>query len=141
MFCFSSLVRQGCVLSPILYDAYTEEILKKALKKEKGGIKIGGTRMNNLRYTAGDTMILAKNVEDLQKLITNLLAVKNTVYHSIEDQIYGSLEKQANSRYSNYRRQKYRKSGSVFISLRVMVNSTLHSGNNSKNRKTKSEFY
>lgn len=51
-------VRQGCILSPILYNIYSEHIMRIVLDKWKGGISIGGKRINNLRY-ADDTLIIA----------------------------------------------------------------------------------
>ena len=50
-------VIQGCILSPLLFNIYTENIT--ALEDWDGGISIGGRRITNLRY-AGDTTLIAE---------------------------------------------------------------------------------
>ena len=48
-------VRQGCILSPCLFNLYTEYIMRNAgLDEAQAGIKIAGRNINNLRY-ADDT--------------------------------------------------------------------------------------
>ena len=48
-------VRQGCILSPCLFNLYVEDIMRNAgLHKAQAGLKIAGRNINNLRY-AGDT--------------------------------------------------------------------------------------
>ena len=56
-------IRQGYVLSPCLFNRYTENIFG-AMHTNKG-IHIGGTTINNLRYD-DDTVLLAETEEDLQ---------------------------------------------------------------------------
>ena len=52
-------VRQGCILSPCLFNLYTEYIKRNAgLDKAQAGIKIAGRNINNLTY-ADDTIFMA----------------------------------------------------------------------------------
>ena len=43
-------VLQGCPLSPMLFNLYSELIMRHALEKWEDGIEIGGKFYNNLRY-------------------------------------------------------------------------------------------
>ena len=53
-------VRQGCILSPCLFNLYAEYITRNAgLEEVQAGIKIAGRNINNLRY-ANDTTLMAK---------------------------------------------------------------------------------
>ena len=62
-------VRQCCLLSPCLFNLYTEHILGNAgLDKLQAGIKIGGRNINNLRY-ADDTTLMAESEEELKSLL------------------------------------------------------------------------
>ena len=59
-------VRQGCILSPCLFNLYAEYIMRNAgLDEAQTGIKIAGRNINKLRY-ADDTTIKAESEE--QKL-------------------------------------------------------------------------
>ena len=62
-------VRQGCLLSPCLFNLYTEHIMRNAgLDELKPGIKIGGRNINKLRY-ADDTTLIAESEEELKSLL------------------------------------------------------------------------
>ena len=62
-------VRQGCILSPCLFNFYAEYIMRNAGQDEaQGGIKIAGRNINNLRY-ADDTFLLAEHEEELKSLL------------------------------------------------------------------------
>ena len=56
-------VRQGCILSPCLFNFYAEYIIRNAgLEETQAGIKIAGRNINNLRY-ADDTTLMAESEE------------------------------------------------------------------------------
>lgn len=61
-------VRQGCIMSPLLFNLYSEYIFREALDKIEGGVKVNGVNVNNLRY-ADDTVLLASSPEELQLLV------------------------------------------------------------------------
>ena len=62
-------VRQGCILSPCLFNLYAEYIMRNAgLDEAQAGIKIAGRSINNLRY-ADDTTIMAESEEELKSLL------------------------------------------------------------------------
>ena len=61
-------VRQGCILSPCLFNFYAEYIMRNAgLEEAQAGIKIAGRNINNLRY-ADDTTLMAES-EELKSLL------------------------------------------------------------------------
>ena len=62
-------VRQGCILSPCLFNFYAEYIMRNAgLEEAQAGIKIVGRNINNLRY-ADDTSLMAESEEELKSLL------------------------------------------------------------------------
>ena len=59
-------VRQGCMLSPGLFNFYAEYIIQNGrLDESQAGIKIAGRNIDNLRY-ADDTTLMAENKEKLK---------------------------------------------------------------------------
>ena len=66
-------VRQCCILSPCLFNLYTDYIMQNArLNESQTGIKIAGRNINNLRY-ADDTKLTAESKEELK---SHLMKVK-----------------------------------------------------------------
>ena len=62
-------VRQGCILSPCLFNFYAEYIMRNAgLEEAQAGIKNAGRNINNLRY-ADDTTLMAESEEELKSLL------------------------------------------------------------------------
>ena len=62
-------VRQGCLLSPCLFNFYAEYIMRIAgLEEVQAEIKIARRNINNLRY-ADDTTIMAESEEELKSLL------------------------------------------------------------------------
>ena len=62
-------VRQGCILSPCLFNFYAEYIMQNAgLDEAQDGIKTARRNINNLRY-ADDTTLMAESEEELKSLL------------------------------------------------------------------------
>ena len=65
-------VRQGCILSPCLFNLCAEYIMRNAgLEEAQAGIKISGTNINNLRY-GDDTTLTAESKEELKSFMVKV---------------------------------------------------------------------
>ena len=64
-------VRQGCLLSPTLFNIFLEQIMSDALEEQNGKTSIGGTNITNLRF-ADDIDALAEEEQELEALVESL---------------------------------------------------------------------
>ena len=65
-------VRQGCILSPCLFNFYAEYIMRNpGLEEAQCGIKIAGRNISNLRY-AHDTILMAESEEEPKSFLTKV---------------------------------------------------------------------
>ena len=69
-------VRQGCILSPCLFNLYAKYIMRNAgLDETQAGIKTAGRNINHLRY-ADDTTLMAESEEELKSLLMKVRVKK-----------------------------------------------------------------
>ena len=68
-FQFGKGLRQGCILSPCLFNLNAEHIMQNVrLDEAPAGIKTARRNIKNLRY-ADDTTLMAKSEEELTSLL------------------------------------------------------------------------
>lgn len=65
-------VRQGFILSSLLFNVYSERIFRAALAEKQAGIIVNGEVINNLRY-ADDTVFIASRQKDLHEALNNVV--------------------------------------------------------------------
>ena len=62
-------VHQGCILSPCLFNFYSEYIIRNSgLEETQAGIKIAKRNIHSLSY-ADDTTLMAESEEELKSLL------------------------------------------------------------------------
>ena len=72
-------LRQGCILSPCLFNLYAEYIMRNTgLDEAQAGIKIAGKNINNIRY-ADDTILIAETKEELKSLLMKVKVEREKV--------------------------------------------------------------
>ena len=64
-------VRQGCVLSPYLYNILAEMVMREPIDEFQVGLQIGGRMITNIR-NADDIILLATSETELQELMDRL---------------------------------------------------------------------
>src|SRR6476469_603139 len=64
-------VRQGCLVSPLLFSIYAEMMMKEALKNVEEGVRVGGELIKDVKY-ADDQRIVANTEAGLQSLMDRL---------------------------------------------------------------------
>ena len=64
-------VRQGCLLSPTLFNIFLERIMSDALEEHDGKVSISGRNITNLRF-ADDIDALAEEEQELEALVESL---------------------------------------------------------------------
>ena len=69
-------LRQGCVLSPSLFNVFLEEIVSTTVEELTGGVCVQGLLVNNLRFT--DDIALITDESNELKLLTNRLNTEST---------------------------------------------------------------
>ena len=74
-------VRQGCLLSPTLFNIFLERIMTDALEDHEGTVSTGGRTITNIRF-ADDIDGLAREEEELAKLFECLDKASTT--HGME---------------------------------------------------------
>jgi len=57
-----------CILSPHLFNLYSESIFQEALEELNVGVKVNDVWINHIRY-ADDTVLIADNMEDLRDML------------------------------------------------------------------------
>ena len=66
-------VRQGCLLSPVLFNIFLERIMQDTLENTMATVKVGGRSIDNLRF-ADDIALISGSQQELQGLSDGLNA-------------------------------------------------------------------
>ena len=76
-------VRQGCILSPCLFNFNAEYIMWNAgLDEAQAGMKIAGRNINNLRY-ANDSTLMTESEEELKSLLMKVKEESEKTPHAV----------------------------------------------------------
>ena len=105
-------IRQGCILSPWLFNLYAEYIMRNTgLDETQAGIKIARRNINNLRYV-DDTTIMVESGGELKSLLMKVKEESENVGLKL-----------------NIQKTKFMASGPIY---HFMANRWKNSGNNDK---------
>ena len=69
-------VRQGCLMSPTLFNIYAEAMVREALHDVSEGVKVGGKIIMDVRF-AYDQAMIASTETGLQRIMDNTNRVVN----------------------------------------------------------------
>ena len=82
-----SIIRQGCLLSSVLFNVFIEEIMADIQNNHTSSISIGGFSISNLRF-ADDIDLITGNTQEPQALRTNFqITLANTAWKLVSKKV------------------------------------------------------